>query len=123
MESFSPIWVLEEAELTHTEVLQLDRLWEEKWKIYWKKKSFGNDIQSPIFALKATYSQRHEGSLNEDAGSFDLYSSVIIGSSEMISKPLSGLVFHLLQTLPALNFGEELHFLFLCYEMWNYNYK
>lgn len=38
-----------------------------------KNSSFENDIQSPIFTLKATYSHRHEGSLNEDTGSFDLY--------------------------------------------------
>lgn len=88
MESFSPIWVLEEAELTDTQVLQLDRLSGKKVEDLVKYSSFENDIQSPIFTLKGTYSHKHEGSSNEDTGSFDLYWIVIIGSSEMISKML-----------------------------------
>lgn len=85
MEGFSPIWVLEEAELTATQVLQSARLSAKKVEDLLKNSSFENDLQSLIFTLKGTYSQRHEGSSNEDAGSFDLYWVVIIGSSEMIS--------------------------------------
>lgn len=84
---------------------------ERKWRIYWKKSWFENDMQSLVFALKATYSHRHEGSLNEDAGSFELYWIVIIGSSEMISELVcQGLCFLypliILQTISVTN----LHF-------------
>lgn len=49
-----------------------------------KNSSFENEISSLILTLKGAYSRRHEDSSNEDAGSFDLYSIVIIDSSEMI---------------------------------------
>lgn len=84
MKSFSPIWILEEAQLTDTQVLQLEQHLGRKYKIYWKFFPFENEIQSQIFTLKGTYSHRHEGSSNEDAGSFDLYWIVVIDSSEMI---------------------------------------
>lgn len=85
---FQPIWVLEEAELTDTQVLLLGRLLGKKVEDLLKNSSFENDIQYPVFSLKGTYSHRHEGGSNEDAGSFDLYRIVIICSSEMISKLL-----------------------------------
>ena len=88
MESFSPIWVLEEAELTDAGSTVGPALREESGGFTEKCSPFENDTQSPIFTLKGAYSHRHGGSSNEDTGSFYLYWIVIIGSSEMISKLL-----------------------------------
>lgn len=49
------------------QVLQLDRLSGNKVEDLLKNSSFENDTRSPIFTLRATYSQWHEGNSNDDA--------------------------------------------------------
>lgn len=62
------------------QVLQLDRLTGKKVEDLLGNSWFENDIQPLVFGLKAAYSHSHEGSLNEDTGSFELYCIIIISS-------------------------------------------
>lgn len=51
MESFSPVWVLEEAELTDTQVLHSDRLSGKKSGGFSEKNLLLEMIYSPLYSL------------------------------------------------------------------------